>query len=320
MTSEALERARRWLRGNQQSPDATIEELRAWNAGSPAIPKTTITLTMVQGPGASAPGPEETPAEWVLAPDADPDLRILYLHGGGYCIGSPAAHRNLTSRLSAVSGMSVLSLDYRLAPEHPFPAAVRDSVPAFHWMTENGPQGPGRAKGSFVVGDSAGGGLALSTLVKIRALADRQANAEIALSAWAAMTLSGESWQTRVHEDLLVSRAGSERMIDWILPKGGRNQPLISPVFANLEDLPPLYLIAGDHEVLRDDTTRMAALARMMGVEVVSEVYPEMPHVFPAFPNLPETIGVMEKMGAFLREHIPASWPEQEASGTDRGN
>ena len=312
MTSEALERARTWLRENQLPADASIEEMRAWMAPSPAIAGTTIAPVMAAGPGASGGGPDETPAEWVLAPGADAARRILYLHGGGYCLGSPATHRNLTSRLSAATGMAVLSLDYRLAPEHPCPAAVRDSVPAFAWMTRHGPSGAGNAEAAFIAGDSAGGGLALGTLVKIRDLDDRQANAAVLLSPWADLTLSGESWRTRVAEDLLVQRAGTERMIDWILPGPLRPSfPLVSPVFADLEDLPPLYLIAGDHEVLRDDTTRIAALARMMGVTVQAEIYPEMPHVFPAFPALPESKEVMGKIGEFLRAQVPARWPER---------
>jgi monoterpene epsilon-lactone hydrolase len=305
----ALDRARRWLRENPLPHDASIEEMRAWMSDSPPIASTTITPTMVKGPGAAAPGPELTLAEWVLAPDADPDRRILYLHGGGYCMGSPATHRNLVSRISAASAMAVLSLDYRLAPEHPFPAAVRDSVAAFAWMTENGPRGPERAAAAFVAGDSAGGALAISTLVKIRDLGDPQADAAIALSPWTDMTLSGESWRTRQEEDLLVSREAAERIIDWILPRGGRNQPLISPVLANLEDLPPLYLITGDHEVLADDSTRLAAVASMVGVDVTCEIYPEMPHVFPAFPDLPESRDAIAKIGRFLNEHVPAPFP-----------
>ena len=312
MTSQALERARAWMRENQLPSDASIDEMRAWMGPSPAIPETTIAPVMVTGPGASGGGPDETPAEWVLAPGADAARRILYLHGGGYCMGSPATHRNLTSRLSAATGMAVLSLEYRLAPEHPCPAAVRDSVPAFAWMTRNGPAGPGDAAAAFIAGDSAGGGLALGTLVKNRDIDDRQADAAVLLSAWTDLTLSGESWETRAEEDLLVNRPATERLVDWILPGPLRpNFPLVSPVFADLQDLPPLYLIAGDHEVLRDDTTRIAALGRMMGLAVREEIYPEMPHVFPAFPSLPESIEVMGKIGEFLRAQVPARWPER---------
>lgn len=307
-----LERARRWLRDHPQTVPETVEELRATGGNSPPVPDTTITPTLVQGPGATAGGPDQTPAEWVLAPGANPDHRILYLHGGGYATGSPGSHRNLTSRISEASGMAVLTLDYRLAPEHPCPAAIRDTVPAFAWMTANGPNGPGRAGGAFMAGDSSGGGLLIGTLVKIRDLGDRQADAAVTLSAWTDLTLSGQSWQTRAGVDLMTNRAFTERLIEWVLPDGLlTNFPLISPVFADLQDLPPLYLIAGDHEVFLDDTTRLAALARMWGVDVKEEIYPEMPHVFPAFPDLPESQEVMGKIGDFLRENIPASWPEQ---------
>ena len=317
MSSKALEKLRRWYREHPTPAGASVEELRAGVPNTPAIAHTSITPVMVRGPGASALGPDRTPAEWVLARGANPDHRILYLHGGGYCVAGPSTFRNFTSRLSAASGMAVLSLDYRLAPEHPFPAAVRDSVPAFAWMTANGPGGPGNAAGAFVAGDSSGGGLAIATLVKIRDLGDRQANAAIAISPWADMTLSGESWQTRKDVDVWITRELIERMIDWILPNGGRNQPLISPVLANLEDLPPLYLFAGDHEVLRDDTTRLAELARMMGVEVRAEIVPEMLHIFPIFPQLPEAREALEKMGRFLRAQVPASWPEQDAPAVE---
>ncbi|PZC49598.1 MAG: Acetyl esterase/lipase [Chloroflexi bacterium] len=314
-----IERARRWLRAHPQTVPQTIQELRATSRNSPPIAHTTITPTLVQGPGASADGPEQTPAEWVLAPDADPDRRILYLHGGGYVTGSPGTHRNLTSRISAASGMAVLALDYRLAPEHPCPAAIRDTVPAFAWMTANGPNGPGKASAAFIAGDSSGGGLAIGAMVKIRDLGDRQADAAFTLSAWADLTLSGKSWQTRADEDLMTSRAFTDRLIEWVLPGGLlTNFPLISPVFADLQDLPPLYLIAGDHEVFRDDTARLAALAHMMGVDVREEIYPEMPHVFPAFPDLPESKQVMAKIGEFLRANLPAVWAERPATDQER--
>ena len=313
MTSPALERLRRRYRAHPTALGHTVEELRARVPNTPPIAHTTITPTHVTGPGASASGPEQTPAEWVCAPNADPARRILYLHGGGYCVASPATFRNFTSRLSAASGMAVLALDYRLAPEHPFPAAVRDSVPAFAWMTANGPQGPSNAAAAFVAGDSSGGGLAIATLIKLRDLGDRQASAAIAISPWTDLTLSGESWQSRKELDVWIRRDFTEQLIDWILPDGGRNQPLISQVFANLEDLPPLYLIAGDHEVMRDDTTRLAALARMMNVDVTSEIYPEMLHIFPVFPQLPEAQEATEKMGRFLQRQVPASWPERDA-------
>ena len=319
MTSEALETLRRRYREHPTPLGTSVTELRASVPNTPPIAHTTITPALVTGPGASAPGPDQTPAEWVLARGADPNRRILYLHGGGYCVASPSTFRNFTSRLSAAAGMAVLALGYRLAPEHPFPAAVRDSVPAFAWMTANGPDGPGNAAAAFVAGDSSGGGLAIATLVKIRDLGDRQANAAIAISPWTDLTLSGKSWQSRKDLDVWIRRDFTEQLIDWVLPNGGRNQPLISPVFANLEDLPPLYLIAGDHEVMRDDTTRLAALGRMMNVDVTAEIYPEMLHIFPIFPRLPEAREAMEKMGRFLRTQVPASWPEQDAPALEGG-
>ena len=268
MTSEALETLRRRYREHPTPLGTSVTELRASVPNTPPIAHTTITPALVTGPGASAPGPDQTPAEWVLARGADPNRRILYLHGGGYCVASPSTFRNFTSRLSAAAGMAVL---------------------------------------------------AIATLVKIRDLGDRQANAAIAISPWTDLTLSGKSWQSRKDLDVWIRRDFTEQLIDWVLPNGGRNQPLISPVFANLEDLPPLYLIAGDHEVMRDDTTRLAALGRMMNVDVTAEIYPEMLHIFPIFPRLPEAREAMEKMGRFLRTQVPASWPEQDAPALEGG-
>ena len=298
MPSDAVAALNTELRANPFSPDLTIEEFRASMPDTEPEPGTTVTPVNAAG----------VPGEWVVADGADPDRRMLYVHGGGYVFMSAATHRNLTSRISQAAGIAVLSLDYRLAPEHPFPAAVDDSAAALAWMSQNGPNGPGAGSATLVAGDSAGGGLAIATLLKTRDDGGRMADATVTLSAFTDMTLAGASMETEKDNDVMVTREVLQRMIRETLPGGEVKHPLISPIFADLSGLPPMYMVVGGAETLRDDTTRLADLARTAGVDVAVDIYPGLMHIFPLFAAmLPEGREAIDKIAAFIAAKVPAS-------------
>jgi monoterpene epsilon-lactone hydrolase len=242
------------------------------------------------------------PGEWVLAPGADPDARLLYLHGGGYVSGSGAYYLALAAHLSAAAGCAVLLPDYRLAPEHPFPAALEDCVRAHQWLTATGPAGAAPAKATFIAGDSAGGGLALATLLALR---DRQLpppRAAIALSPFADLTLTGESIHSEAELDPIMHPRCLPEFVARYVPDGQARDPLVSPVFGDYTGLPPLLIQVGEHEIIRDDSVRVAAKARADGVDVTLEVWEGMFHVFQSHePLLPEGREAIEHIASVIR-------------------
>ncbi len=183
MASAELQAVIEQLRANPIDPSATVDVLRASFPEAPALEGTTVTPIDVGG----------VAAEWVVADNAASDQRLLYLHGGGYVICGPATHRDLAGRLSKAAGVSLLVLDYRLAPEHPYPAAVDDALAALRWMKDNGPDGASPASATFVAGDSAGGGLTLATLIAARDTGMPMPNAAVVISGWTDLACTGET-------------------------------------------------------------------------------------------------------------------------------
>jgi epsilon-lactone hydrolase len=244
------------------------------------------------------------PAEWVVAAGADSDRVLLYLHGGAYQIGSPATHRHMVALLSGAAGARVLSVDYRLAPEHPFPAALDDAVTAYRWLLATGTD-----RGVLALaGDSAGGGLALATLVALRDAGEAMPAAAVVLSPWTDLALTGESLRTRADADVLIKPGGMAETAEAYLAGQDPRHPYASPLYADLHGLPPLLIHVGDAEVILDDSTRLAARARDHGVDVTLEVWDEMPHVWHAFAGLlPEADQAIERIGGWLSGRIPAS-------------
>ena len=239
-------------------------------------------------------------AEWVSAPDADAGRAILYLHGGGYVIGSINTHRSLAGRLSRAAKARVLVIDYRLAPEHPFPAAVDDSVAAYRWMLAQGLK-PSRIA---VAGDSAGGGLSAATLVAIREAKLPLPAAGALLSPWVDMEGIGESMTSKDSVDPMVHKDGLLGMAKAYL--GGQNprSPLAAPLYADLAGLPPLLIQVGTSETLLDDASRLAERAKKAGVNVTYEPWENMIHVWQLFaPMLDEGQQAIDKIGAFVRKH-----------------
>ena len=241
--------------------------------------------------------------EWVVAPGADPDLRLLYLHGGGYVSGSGANYLPLAAHISAAAQCAVLLPDYRLAPEHRFPAAVEDCIRAYEWLGASGPYGPAPARATYIAGDSAGGGLTLATLLALRDRGRPLPTAGIVLSAFADLTLSSESIRSESENDPIMSSGCLPTFVDLYLAKTDPRTPLASPVFGDYSGLPPLLIQVGEYEVIRDDSVRVAARAGSDGVEVKLEVWPGMVHVF-QIRELPESHEAIAHIACFMRSSL----------------
>jgi len=239
-------------------------------------------------------------AEWVAAPGFDPERSVLYLHGGGYAIGSISTHRRMAYDISAACGARVLVIDYRLAPEHPFPAAVDDAAKAWRWLLQQGFR-PSRLS---IAGDSAGGGLTIATLVNLRDLKLALPACAVAISPWVDLEGIGNSMTARSAQDPMVQKDGLLWMADMYLNGKDAKTPLAAPLHADLKGLPPVLIQVGSAETLLDDATRIAEKMHTAGVEVRLAVWPNMVHVFPFFaPVLSEGRDGCLEIGTFIRGH-----------------
>jgi monoterpene epsilon-lactone hydrolase len=242
------------------------------------------------------------PAEWIRPSRAREDAALLYLHGGGYVIGSVRSHRHLAEAIARAAGIACLLPDYRLAPEHPFPAAVDDALAAYRSLVEQRRIAPGRIA---IGGDSAGGGLTVATLVAIRQAGLPTAGAAVCISPWTDLTCSAASYETKAATDPMVARPGITAMARDYLGAADPRTPLASPVYADLQGLPPLLIHVGSEEVLLDDATRLDERARAAGVDATLEVWEPMIHVWHWFlPWLAEAQAAVDKIGGFLRARI----------------
>ncbi len=221
---------------------------------------------------------------------------MLYLHGGGYVIGSPRSHRHLAAAIATAAGSSALLLEYRCAPEAPFPAAVDDAVAAYRWLLDQGVS----AGGIAIAGDSAGGGLTVATLLALRDAGLALPAAGVCISPWVDLTCSGASYATKAVADPIVKRAGVDEMARAYLGAADRRTPLASPLFADLRGLPPLLIQVGSEEVLLDDSVQLAERARAAGVDTTLEVWDQMIHVWHWFlPLLDEAEEAVAAVGRF---------------------
>ncbi len=245
------------------------------------------------------------PMEWVVADGADPSRRILYIHGGSWISGSLAGYRAFASRVSQAAGAAVLAVDYRLAPEHRFPAGLEDCVQAYQWMREQGPDAKTPAGATYLMGDSAGGNLALAALLKIRDAELPLPAAVIALSPATDFTCGSPSLVSRASVDPIINPLILPALIPvYLAGNAPPTDPYASPLFGDYRGMPPLLLQVGDAEVLLDDSTRLAKHAAEQGCEVTLEVWDGMPHVFQGFaPFLPEASEAIAKIGEFIRKH-----------------
>ena len=241
------------------------------------------------------------PAEWTVADGARSDVAIVYFHGGGYVMGSLDTHRGHCARISRAARARVLSVDYRLGPEHPHPAAVEDAVAAVRFVREQG-FAPRR---TAVAGDSAGGGLTLATLVALRDAGDPAPAAGLCISPWTDLAFTGGTLATKAAEDPMVRSADLKLMVDAYLAGQSPRMPLASPLYADLAGLSPLLLQVGSAEILLDDAVRVAERARAAGVAAELRVWPDMIHVWHAFADLlPEGREAVGEMAVFLERHL----------------
>lgn len=240
------------------------------------------------------------PAEWLRPPSAAPGRVVLYLHGGGYVIGSPRSHRHLAAAIAAAAEASALLLDYRLAPEHPYPAAVEDATAAYRWLLDQAVA----PEHIVIAGDSAGGGLAVATLLALREARVPLPAGGVCISPWVDLTCGGASYETKAAADPIVRRAGVEEMARAYLGAAPPRTPLASPLFADLGGLPPLLIHVGSDEVLLDDAVQLAERAKRAGVDATLEVYDRMIHVWHWFlPMLDEAQTAVDTIGRFVRRH-----------------
>jgi epsilon-lactone hydrolase len=229
---------------------------------------------------------------------------ILYCHGGGYYFCSPVSHRAITFELAARAQADVFSLDYRLAPEHRFPAALDDALAAYRALID-----AGIAPESIVIGgDSAGGGLALATLIALRDAGDALPAGALLFSPWTDLTCSGASMHTNEGRDPMFHAAVFPRVAELYLGGADRRNPYASPLFAHFDGLPPLLIQAGDTELLLDDSTRIAEKARAAGVRAELQIWRAVPHIFQIWaPFMPEARRALADAARFIETATSAS-------------
>ncbi len=292
MSIEQLEAVIELLSSRERPEDPTVEDSReGFEQMAEALGRgTDAEVASVDAGG--------VPAELVTHNDASRDDAVLYLHGGGYVIGSPATHRDLARRLSKAADCPVLAIHYRLAPEHPFPAAVEDAVTAYRWLLDQGHE-PGSLA---IAGDSAGGGLTAATLVSLRDQGIPLPACGVCLSPWVDMEGIGDSMIARAGLDPMVQRDGLVAMAQTYLGGADPRTPLAAPMYADLSGLPPLLIQVGTRETLYDDATRLAAKAEADGVEACFQAWDEMIHVWHLFaPILDEGQAAIERIGEYVR-------------------
>lgn len=237
-------------------------------------------------------------AEWLTPRDAAGRKLLLYLHGGAYIMGSCATHRQLVSYIARAAGIRALLPEYRLAPEFPFPAAIDDIVGVYRALLADGYA----ARDIVIGGDSSGGGLTMATLLSLRDAGDPLPAAACLLSPWLDLTASGESMLGAASKDPWFRPDDMPIIASYYCRDDERQQPLVSPVFADLAGLPPVYIQVGSDEILLSDSTRAAEKIKAAGGEVDIEVWPGMWHVFQVFVRqMPESRKAVSKIGGFVR-------------------
>ena len=283
---------------------------RAMNEAGDAADMTGVRLQEVDADGVSA--------EWVVAEGADPQKRLLYIHGGGFMMGSPRSHRVITTTLSRIANASVLAIDYRLMPEDKRVACIEDCQTAYKWVLENGPDGKTGAPSSFfIAGDSAGGNLSLMTIAWARDLGLPAVNAAVALSPLTDSTFSSPSMRSNIATDhMLGPSLGSitkmpstiRAWLGLMLGRSRPNDPRVSPIFGDLSGLPPTLVHASEAEMLLDDSRRWVNKALEAGTDATLQTWPHVLHVWHIFGDkMPEAKEAFENIGRFLGRHDPSA-------------
>ena len=242
---------------------------------------------------------EDIPAEWVSDPQSSDNHTILYFHGGAYFAGSITTHRDFAAQLVKATGFRVLLVDYRLAPENPYPAAVEDATAAYRWLLNQG-FSPSKI---IIAGDSAGGGLSIATLVDLRVSGDPFPAGAVCISPWTDLALTGDLIQNKAQTDFICTPAMLRNSAKLYCGTNNAKLPLISPLYADLSGLPPLLIHVGTEETLLDDLIRLAEVAQNAGMEVDLHVWPKMFHVFILASYLPEAKAAMGMIKSFIQQN-----------------
>ncbi|MDB5055984.1 MAG: hydrolase [Bacilli bacterium] len=297
-TIEKINAIKQFLRKANNQTGKTVEQIRLAEAGLiaafPKIPDVSITKTMIAN----------LSAEWVQAdtvPKESVQL-VLYFHGGGFITGSCDSHRDLAARISKSSGVRVLVIEYRLAPEHKYPAANEDCIAAYLWLIENGFD----AANIILGGDSVGGSLALMTLLSLRDAGNQLPAAAFLLSPHTDLIhLDGESYTSRAELDPTGSLEGNRALINYYLASSAANPAILSPLKGNLTGLPDLFIQVGDHEVLLSDSIRLEEQAKEAGIQVTLQVWENMWCVFQFLAHmLPEAQQAINEIGQFVKKYV----------------
>ncbi|MDH3903251.1 MAG: alpha/beta hydrolase [Xanthomonadales bacterium] len=251
------------------------------------------------------------PAEWVIAPGADSARRVLYIHGGGFVMGSPKSHRPMTSKFSEITDSAVLAIDYRMMPEHKLVDCVEDCRTAYQWILENGPGGPEKIQRLYIAGDSAGGNLTLSLIAWIRDKKLRAPEAAVALSPLTDTTFSGASIRSNESSDIMLkpflkilNKIPQFIKSWWVVWKYRVRpaNPIASPLLGDLSGLPPTLVQASETEMLLDDARRYAFKAHASGSPVKLQTWADMVHIWHIFePQLPQAVEAWEEIGKYLK-------------------
>jgi len=280
-------------------PGADIPELRRKQAAldlkfgvvDPLARRTPVAIGSVAG-------------EWIDVPESRPERVLLYLHGGAFIFRFPNTHAALAARLCRRLGMRALMVDYRLAPEHPYPAAADDCHAAYRWLLAQGCD----PSGVVIAGDSAGGNLTLATLHRIKAAGEPLPACAVLMSPFVDFTLSSRSLFANERRDPIFTLAGIVALRELYGPPERFLEPSLSPLFGAFTGLPPMLLQAGSTEMLLDESARVAARAHAAGVPVEFEIWDRLPHVFQAFDALPQAALAADSIARFVRRH--AGWAE----------
>ena len=302
LRSKLLNLYLRFTKGRSLHPDTPIIARRQQEDRAAKNPKiisdvevTSVSLGSVKG-------------EWVIPSTIESHRVILYFHGGGYCFGTAESRRALVARIAAAAGARALAIDYRLAPEHPFPAALDDAISAYRWLLGKGTS----PQGIVLMGDSAGGGLALSACMALRDGGAPLPAAVVALSPWTDLSMSGWSILRKAKSDPTVTFRNLAVCARHYLKNTNPTNPFASPLFGDFHNLPPLLIHVGSKELLLDDATRISDKADAAGVNASVEVFDGMPHVFQRYASLSETKGSVSRIGSFI-----ASRTSQAVRGKD---
>jgi monoterpene epsilon-lactone hydrolase len=280
------------LFAERKAPDRPIEQRRReWEADArlQVLPREARFVRAVAG---------SVEAEWMEMPRVARDRVFLLLHGGGYNAGSPRTHRRLAAHLSRAVHMRVLTPDYRLAPEHPFPAGVKDALEVYGWLLKQGIA----AENIVVGGDSAGGGLALSMLLALRAAGARMPRAAVLMAPWTDLTVSSPSYRNNRKYDPIITQEGLREAGLWYAGERNPADPMMSPLFADLSGLPPMLIHAAGDEVMVDDSRLLAERAIEHGVDVELKIFDGLWHVFHGSGiEIPESRQAIDEIGTYLR-------------------